>query len=484
MKKMTAILLVLLFLLSAYSCAKTGNKEKETVLLTDAPEETADPRTVPPVIPDDVKGNGSTMLIQVEGWAFFSLLDVLDVAVEEDTGEPINVAAYNRDRRVEQALDVKIESDVYPDCDSSMAAIRKLISSGDSDIDLWLMRSAGFTTAIGEEMLNDIGSGEFGIFDPDKIWWDRNSYDSFSIADYHYGITGDFTTADDLTYWCVFFNKDMIKDYQLESPYDIVRDGGWTFDKMYELAKVAAGDVNGNDPQSYDGQHGISMIRDVLAGSMNTSGITLMEKDDDDYPEFTFYTEDNVDKFLHLLEIFYDKEVVYNCHVQGGDEINIFTNGKTLFTLGGVYYGPSMRNTETDFGMLPMPKYDESQTYISATSPLFLSILTVPKNNTDNNALRGAFMELYSCMGRELIIPEFYDRLLDYKVARDDDSREMLDYIFGNTVYDIGGIFNLSNISFTLVDMMYTYNRNIASVWEANESKTEEALEKLLSKLF
>ena len=170
--------------------------------------------------------------------------------------------------------------------------------------------------------------------------------------------------------------------------------------------------------------------------------------------------------------------------MQGGDEINIFTNGKTLFTLGGVYYGPSMRNTETDFGMLPMPKYEEEQVYISATSPLFLSILTVPKNNTDNNALRGAFMELYSCMGRELIIPEFYDRLLDYKVARDDDSREMLDYIFGNTVYDIGGIFNLSNISFTLVDMMYTYNRNIASVWEANESKTEEALEKLLSKLF
>ena len=484
MKKTLTALLAFLLLLSALSCANADRREEESMPLTEQNTDPADPRSAAPVIPTDVKGDGETILIRIEGWAYFSLLDVIDVAVEEDTGEPINVAAFNRDRRVEQTLDVKIESEVFPDYNTSMTAIRKLISSGDSDVDLWLMRSAGFTTAIGEEMLNDIGSGELGIFDPDKVWWDRNSYDSFSIADYHYGITGDFTTADDLTYWCVFFNKDMIKDYQLESPYDIVRNGGWTFDKMYDLAKVTAGDVNGNDPTDYDGQHGISMIRDVLAGSMNTSGITLMEKDDDDYPEFTFYTDDNVEKFLHLLDIFYDKEVVYNCHVQGGDEINIFTNGKTLFTLGGVYYGPSMRNAETDFGMLPMPKYEEEQAYISATSPLFLSILTVPKNNSDNNALRGAFMELYSYMGRELIIPEFYDRLLDYKIARDDDSREMLDYIFGNTVYDIGGIFNLSDISFTIVDMMYTYNRNIASVWEANESKTEEALEKLLSRLF
>lgn len=34
----------------------------------------------------------------------------------------------------------------------------------------------------------------------------------------------------------LFFNKDLIAENQLDDPYQLVKDGTWTLDRMYEMA--------------------------------------------------------------------------------------------------------------------------------------------------------------------------------------------------------------------------------------------------------
>jgi hypothetical protein len=92
-------------------------------------------------------------------------------------------------------------------------------------------------------------------------------------------------------------------------------------------------------------------------------------------------------------------------------------------------------------------------------------------------------MQLYSYLGSQQVVPEYHDRLLKYKVTRDEESRGMLQYIFGNTVYDIGGMFNFANFSFDLIDMMYTYNTNVASLWAGKETQFNRAIDDLLTAL-
>ncbi len=487
MKRFISCLLLLLTLLSAAACAAKQNSPSASE--TDSTGTSAAQTTqgeAPPAIPDSVKGNGSSIVIQTEGWADYSPLNILDIGVTEMRNEGINDAAYTRDRRIEEALEVKLEVRSYGHYPESYQALSTAVSSGDSDIDFCVMRSAIFTTAITNDLLLDLDQEELVWFDPGKSWWDGNSYDALSIADVHYGVTGDFTTADDLTYWCVYFNKGLRADLSLDNPYELVKNDEWTYDRMFEMASRAAMDLDGVDGMTDSDRWGVSMIRDILGGALNTAGINIVQKDENDLPYLSFATEANITKMQHLLELFYNDEYVYcfaNRPAGTKDEISIFTGGNTLFTIGGVYYGPQMRDSDTEFGMLPMPKYDESQEYISATSPLFLSILCTPKTNKDNAELKGAFMELYSYLGSELVIPEFYDRLLKWKVASDDESREMMDYIFGNTAYDIGGLFNFGDISFLIIDMMYTKNTNIVSLWEANEVKVQQGIDNLLSAL-
>ena len=485
-------LLLALSLVSLFGCGSSrdqegANEKKETNPISDETtasddETNKETETDYPVLPDSVFGTKSNIVIELSGWAAFAPLDVPDIGVENMQADTLSMAAYERDRWISEYLDITMEVRSRPTIDDSVNAIRTMVQTGTSDVDLWLMRSSAYGSAITGGLLSPLDRRDLSYFNPDSDWWERASYDALSVAGTHYGVIGDFTVADDMTYWNVYFNKDIIKASGLESPYDLVKAGTWTYEKMYDLACEVIGDTD-KTKLEYDDTHGISMIRDVLAGALNVSGVKIASKDSDDLPVVSFYNEDTVDIFTELCNIFYDGKVVYNCHTQGGDEIGIFTNGSTLFTLGGIYYAPLMRSTEVNFGLLPMPKFDETDDYHSATSPLFLSILVTPKNENENSDVVSAFMELYAADGSKSVVPGFYDKLLKLKVARDEESEAMLDVIFANTVYDIGAIYNFANFSFKLVDMMYTNNRNIASMWQMNEGLITADIEKMLDAL-
>ena len=481
-----ALFLMLGLLSGMISCAKPNVPDTP-----DTPQDPEDPQTPeapanePPVVPDSLRGSGETITIVTEGWASYAPLDVPDIAIEEFTAsDSLSSEAYRRNEWIKEYLGVELEFRNYSHYTDAFPVMSTLINSGTCDVDFWLLRGAEYGSCISNGLLMPLEEKELTCFDPDRAWWDSNSYSALSVAGEHYGVIGDFTVADDMTYWNVFFNKEMVEDYELESPYELVKNGTWTYESMYEMASVVAED-NVSGEVRFEDIHGISMIRDVLAGALNTAGIMIAEKDADDLPVPTFYSDRTVTVFEDLCDIFYDENVVYNCHVKNCDEIAIFTNGNTLFTLGGVYYGPQMRNMEVDFGILPMPKYEQDDSYRSATSPLFLNILTVPLPGTGGNtALTGAFMELYAYKGSETVVPAFHERLLRSQIARDDESEAMIDYIFANTVFDLGSIFNFGNFSFTLIDMMYTSNRNLSSTWKTNENRINADIDELIEALF
>ncbi len=462
----------------------SGSETKETAR-TESQSETdkeTETESVYPKIPDSLFGTKDNIVIALAGWANFAPLDVPDIGVEELESDTLSMEAFQRDKWITEYLGITIETRTKSNIEESTSQIRTMVQTGSSDVDLWLMRSSAYGQSVIGDLLSPLDRNDLRFFDPGKEWWEQASYDALSVAGLHYGVIGDFTVADDMTYWNVYFNKEMVRSNDLESPYDLVKSGEWTFDKMYELAESVVTDT-GSPTLAYEDTHGISMIRDVLAGAMNVSGVRIASKDEDDLPVISFYNEDTVDIFNGLCDIFYDQKVVYNCHTQGGDEIGIFTNGSTLFTLGGVYYAPLMRSTELDFGLLPLPKFDALGSYHGATSPLFLNILSTPKNENGHDELVSAFMELYACEGSRSVVPAFHDKLLRLKVARDEESEEMLDFIFSDTVYDIGAIYNFANFSFTFVDMMYTKNRNITSVWESNKDLVQQDIDEMLDAL-
>ena len=57
----------------------------------------------------------------------------------------------------------------------------------------------------------------------------------------------DITIMDNKATWAIAFNKDLIAENNLKSPYDSVNDKTWTYDQMYYLMQETTTDVDGNE---------------------------------------------------------------------------------------------------------------------------------------------------------------------------------------------------------------------------------------------
>jgi hypothetical protein len=284
-----------------------------------------------------------------------------------------------------------------------------------------------------------------------------------------------------------YFNKSLIKDYNLDDPNGLVTDGTWTIDKLYEMSSAVSADLDANDLYDNNDQYGFTYIDDVPQALLNSFGLRMAELDADGVPVITITTDTAYEKMLHLSDILKDQNISYNCHARSKnanlDEAGMFVDGRVLFNMGGIYYGPEMREAEDDYGIIPYPKYNEEQTqYYMPTLSVCISYVVVPVTNGDPGNT-GMFLEYYAYLGRRDLMPAFYDTLLQRKVARDETSGAMLDIIFENRFYDTGLIFDFGGSSGKIRTMYHSLNNDFASALAALEPKIEAGIVNLMEEL-
>jgi ABC-type glycerol-3-phosphate transport system substrate-binding protein len=484
MKKIALLLLALLLLLT--SC-KTGKTENPVDTGENSTEEITTAEELDPKIPETLKQQTRLEYrVFTQGWYGYTPLDIVDIGIADGNSTDIVVQeAFERDAALEEQLNIIIVNDAQPECYGSFNTLQTQMLTG-CPYDLLILRSAVYTSALQNDMLVDLSSSDLTYFNPEKAYWDLDSYNSLSLFGHHFGICGDFTVSDDLTLFSLFFNKDMVEDSSLESPYDLVKNGTWTYEKLYGMAKSVARNLDTDENMTYDDQWGITYLRDTVSGMINSVDITFGETDDDGIPYIGFYNDLNVSKILKIFDYLYDTDTCYNIHARGGDEIKVFTDGRALFTFGGIYYAPQMRASDTavDFGILPYPKYDTNQKeYISSISPLFLTVLSIPRNAAHADLeLKSAVMEQYAYLGHETVLPAFYDILLMGRIAKDEQTAEIIDFIFGNVRYDIANIFNFGDLPFMVINMTMTSDRDIASIYGTYGPRADGAISTLIQK--
>jgi len=430
-----------------------------------------------------VNMNGKTFRILTAGWYNYPPLSITDLTGEAITGESLDDAVYNRQMYLEEKYNIKIEQFDHAQFWDADAGLIKTVQANDDAYDLALMRSCSFNSLVTGGTVYDLS--EVPTIDLSRPWWDSNSYDSLSLLGKHYGICSDITINDDLAVWCVFFNKNMIQDYSLDNPYNLVKNNQWTCGKLFEMGKSVSKDLNGDGIRNKNDMYGINHINDSVIGMLNCVGVNIGELDGGGNIVFTMDRENNMIKILNILTNLFDLENVYNLHARGESVENgaMLSQGQALFDLSAIQVAPALRMMEQDFGILPYPKYDETQKdYMSSVSPLYLAVSVIPITNS-NLENTGVIMEEMAYQGYKNIRPAFYDILLEGKIARDDESLEMLDFIFNNVVYDVGAMWNIGNFSWDFVTVSQDYNLNIASFIEARKDKIQGDIDKIMEEL-
>jgi len=430
---------------------------------------------------------GRTFNILVEDEPM-NFLEITDYDMEEEPGDVLNTAIYRRNQIVEEKLEIKLKG-VHQVRDKIRGVLSKSIKAGSGDYDAAAMRLENAApAAMAGECVN---LNKLENLSLDMPWWDQNILRDTSVCGQSYLIAGDIFTKHYDAIAMLFFNKKLFSDYALENPYLLVENGQWTLDKFKELMKNFTRDIDGDGVITYKDMFGFSTQADFLTSMLNGCGVKFAEKDGNDIPYFTGGSEKMDSVINKVLDIYvndsfcclrdaYDKKIAFD----GMHQFMVFPEGRSLFFWGMPrFIEIGLRNMNDDFGILPIPKYDSSQSryYSTAANGWHSYAWLIPQSSGDpeNTAY---IMDTMAYYGRIYILPAYYDVVLTRKYTRDNESSGMLDIIFNSTVYDLGDLYNIGGFRSSLENMIRTTNsNNMASELEKAQNKIEKDLNKLIS---
>ena len=417
-------------------------------------------------------------------WGFYSRLD----SPEQD-GEALNDAFYLRNRTVEEQFNTKIAvTEVW--IDDCARSLLKVVTAGD---DVYSAASvARYTLPV---LLNANALLDLKTVDGlrlDEVWWDQDSQKLFDIGNLgivrfaacDISLTGLECTV------CTFFNERIASLLDLESPYQIVRDGKWTFDRMMEFSKTAA-NLNGDDnfkfKQGGNARYGIVSYSTFPDAMMYAAGEASALLDADGIPYLAyggdrfFGVTEKIASFTSQPGIFNE----FNDTTKGEYYEDIFRDGRSLLTIAQVKTAQRLRSMDDNFGILPMPKYDEEQDAYHCFTTGTQEVLCMPVTVGDAGSA-GIVADALAYLSYSEVMPTYYDISLTQKGIRNEDSVEMMALIRDNRVMDIGATFGWtetlrSKIESTLMRGKTDLASEIAKQTEKIQQNIDKTLEDLLN---
>ena len=166
-----------------------------------------------------------------------------------------------------------------------------------------------------------------------------------------------------------------------------------------------------------------------------------------------------------------------------GTRMSLFPKGNILFEFmqAGDLLLSQMREMEDEFGVLPMPKYDENQAEHYTMIDGGADIMTVPVTAT-NLELIGAVVEAGSASSYHGLMPIYMNLAMEQKGTRDEESISMLRYVLDSRVVDFaylydgtkGFTFKLKPLLNSPEKMVSTLEKNVKSVEKYYISVIEE----------
>lgn len=280
----------------------------------------------------------------------------------------------------------------------------------------------------------------------------------------------------------ITFNKKLAEDYKIGDIYSLVREGKWTFDQMFTMMKTATSDANGDSKMDINDNYGYSAhVKQVLPSFWISAGEMSVKKDDHDIPYLAIGEQSFIDVLNRVFTICYDEGTYYKASGLNDvtdDQVKLFSENRLLFMDASFFYMQRLRSMETDFGIIPYPKADESQErYYSRVS--YYNAPIVPVTNKDLEKT-GAVLEYFNYVSHDTVIPAYCDVVLYGKITRDEESRDMLNLIFDSRVVDIGDTTLCANIrDGVFMDMFGNDNRNVSSVVPTLTSVIEQFVENI-----
>ncbi len=410
------------------------------------------------------------------------------IDADEISGEPINDEIFARNSRIEERYSV-ILSSVQEHFTSIARKISVLVQAGDDSFDIYLPR-----------INSGIGAGESGYLlnvlkleyiNTDMPWWDKNITEDLSIDGKNFFLTGDIHLyANDATH-IILFNKNNLADYNLEDVYGLVENGKWTFEKLEALSRAVITDIDGDGNYLWGDRFGIQCADYAIPALLSAADSPAFIKKDETTIEININSQRFTEVFTIINRIMNEDNITLNMQdaakfkIPSGDFghewINSMQNNQILFMIGVLDYMNMFYEVESDFGIIPLPKYNENQTNYIAPVMADAMVICVPIC-TKSPDMVSLILEAMAAESSDALRNAYYDITLQRKRSRDDESAAMLDIIFASRAYPLERIYNWGSLSDSLISAVKKNNNNLGSLLAKRETAALTAIAKTIEK--
>ncbi len=479
-KQILSLLLAALMLTASCSSSQDGSSDTTSSASYDSAssDETTDQSILAKFTPELKKE------LELDGYEFNIFVrpsiddwTIVDLVSEGETGDVLNDAVYKRNLWLEENYGFKIN--VGYSSATGTPEIQTYILADDDSYDAYFpigRVAAGLAT---QGLLYDLN--ELEHIDFNKDCWNKMLLDSIAFGGKQYYASGAITTNSYNAVTMMAFNKGMIDKYKLDDPYQLVKDGKWTFDKLHEMASQVADDLNGDSERTSADQFGITLQTTAnTIAFFFSSGESVTKMDSDGLPVITLESERAINVYNKLRDSVAD----HNVYFTGTDPENLamFSEGRALFYLEVLNTIAKLRTYDLEFGLLPLPKWTEDQEqYIQWVNGWCLCPIVVANNNA-NPDRTGFMIQALAEASQDFLIAPYYTKVLEGKIASDQESADMLDIAINNFVLDNCDMYSWSGITSALVTGLKE-GSEISSIIASNKSALEAAIQKTIDAL-
>lgn len=491
MKSIRTLSAVMLLLMIFISCSNNTPQSDNTVTTTadSGAEDTdggeADTLYKPDNLPANLNFNGETITI-----LYRAEDDPVEFFVPEQTGDIVEDAVYTANRNVEERLNVNLNvitraGFVSADRGPFVNHVQNSVLAGDNEFQLLAALTASITTITSNGNLLDLM--KLPYLDFDQPWWADGLKEQTTIGDKLYFAAGDASLSLLKTTMCLYFNIKLAEDFNIGNMYELIYDNKWTIDKASELSALISADINGDGVMTTDTDRYGFILYDFnhFNAYIPSFDLSVTESNDDGGYNLVFGNEKVTSAVERLCSFFHTEPGNTFAKTQNAadQEIlrNAFTTGRSLIISAEFNHAEIYRDMENDFGIIPFPMWDESQSDYQTFARNVFNSFGVPITcvNTD---LAACVLEAIASENYRTLTSTYYNTALKTKYAREEEAVRMYDIIRSSIRFNFAYTFNadLNMIVTKFRDNIQNNNVNWASTYAGQEVAAVGAMEKYI----
>lgn len=416
-------------------------------------------------------GYGFRFLTTEENWGYYRM------DVEEQTGEVLDDAVFARNLAVEDRLGIVItETGLH--YSKVMDEVKATVLASEDAYDAMTLMAYNLMTTAQQKMLLDTAA--LSAIRTDMPWWNGNAIRDMAIGPREYMMIGDINLMFYESYYAIFFNKAVAEKFQIPDPYATVDEGKWTYDVYYSTAQAASTDVNGDGEWTADADtYGVAMHSNAGQSMILALGQSPLSRDADGYPVYDGLSEAFIDAYRKVMTLYTDKHTTVKSGTAGVEKVDggyqgVFKTDRALYMMEVLGTLPELRDMESEFGIVVLPKADEGAEYVS---PVYHGAigLCVPVTVSDADRT-GVVLENLAAESNRTVRGMYYDVVLGSKLVRDEASVASLDTILDSGRFEIGYVYNWGDMRSALEQNIGKGNADIASAFAKISAKIESGI--------